>query len=432
MKKISRGFGLLEAVVAVAVIAVMSTVGYSTYQNHVVRTQEEVAKHDMLQIMGDFQKQYVKTGAYSDKNGQYSQTIINQVSTYNEKSKYFNFKLFPDGVANAHQHVCIVSSPKPDTMISNKVSSFSVDNYGKVYYGNMPDACNGFDPNEDDPKPSCKWETTFEQDKDCYCSFIKRQEEDARCKPEPEPASCTESTPFEKDEACYCSIGDRKTTDAKCKEEPEPQQCTDKTTFEQDKDCFCKFNPKSSKCNPYPPGPGGKCADMQAESPISWFAGDSQCSVDKYTFFGSGSCQGKSVLGGCSGNCDRTKNYVISGVPVSGNIQDSVIMYPISKPGQSAGGNMDRTTICNATCSGNCHDVTIVAGPNTDYPLCSGNCDRVTVVASGKSPKAVISCNGNCRGSSIHIPKSWGNMTLKQLCNGNCEGISITHYDENY
>lgn len=382
MIKKFKGFGLLEAMIAVAVVAVASTVGYSTYQDHVMRTQEEVAKQKTLVLMSDFQKQYVQTGAFSNATGEYNEKIVEEVNEYNKNNKYFSFKIYPDNVTYAHQNVCLEVTPKPDTIISKKAVPFSVDNFGAIHSGQMPNYCNGVAP-EPEPGPSCLWETTFEEDKDCYCSFEKHRDADKRCDPEPEPELCTENTPFDKDEAC-----------------------------------FCKFHKNDKQCNPFPPG---QCADMYAQQPIPWFTGGNGCKVAKGTFKASGNCSSKAVLGGCSGNCDRTTQYILDGAPVYGNLAGSLIMYPVSKSGQTGNGNVTKSTLCNATCNGNCDTVTIYAGPNTSYPLCNGNCKNITAIASGSQPQNVIICNGNCNGT-IKIPKAWGDVDPSKLCKGgNCK-----------
>lgn len=198
MKKISRGFGLLEAIVAVAAIAVVSTVGYTTYQNHMVRTQEEVAKHDAIQFMGEFQQAYVKKGAFSDKEGNYPEHIENEIYNNSDKSKYFLYEITPSRVKNEHQHVCVVVYPKPDTIISDKVQPFVVDNFGKTYsLNNMPDKCLGFVPEPKPPAPECTAETPFEVDALCYCNIGTRKENDPKCttppEPTPPPAACLEA-----------------------------------------------------------------------------------------------------------------------------------------------------------------------------------------------------------------------------------------------
>lgn len=141
MKSFAQGFGLLEAIVAVAVISIISTVAYTSYQNHILRTQEEVAKHDLMQMMGDFQMVYIKTGAFADPHGSgYSSNVVNTISEYNQKSKYFTVKIYPSNVANAHQYVCLLATPKADTLISAKAQKFVIDNYGKLYV-DIPASC---------------------------------------------------------------------------------------------------------------------------------------------------------------------------------------------------------------------------------------------------------------------------------------------------
>ena len=61
----SRGFSLIELMIVLSVIAILTTVGYPSYMNYVVRSSREAAKSELLQFANLQEKIYLNSSSYA-------------------------------------------------------------------------------------------------------------------------------------------------------------------------------------------------------------------------------------------------------------------------------------------------------------------------------------------------------------------------------
>lgn len=61
----SRGFTLIELMIALAVIGILVAVAYPSYQNYVVRASREAAKTELLELANLQERIYLNANAYS-------------------------------------------------------------------------------------------------------------------------------------------------------------------------------------------------------------------------------------------------------------------------------------------------------------------------------------------------------------------------------
>ncbi len=64
-----RGFSLIELMIAVAVIAILSAIGYPSYMNHVRSAHRSDAKAALLELAQFMERQYSSSGTYVFPSG---------------------------------------------------------------------------------------------------------------------------------------------------------------------------------------------------------------------------------------------------------------------------------------------------------------------------------------------------------------------------
>lgn len=511
------GFGLLEIIIAMAIAAILGTVGLTVYNDQIVRSNQEATKQEMVSLMGDFGKFYTQKGSYATRDGKLPNNIINEIETWNKNNKHYKFDVYvksstasgyqsntPDfyTMESNTQSVCIVAKPLDNTIMSG-TGTIIVDDSGATTIGNkdtasslcgnaipnpFPEPTNDVNPKptqsppppgpkgcEDPvyaylhpsecPIPDCNNKDYYNAHKDICdkpgdCSqesyYVIHPQECKKPSPEPSttPISPTcdiynswdANTEYQgKGEVVAWKEVIYRSVTWSSNEDPSTRyNHGDKTGEPWDKVADCQGKPTPTPSPSPSPSPSvsptptptpepdfptpvpNKCDQFNGmtESTVAWFKGTNQCKIDPKTKRVDGNCQDTKVTGGCSGNCDRTVNFIIDGGNgANGNCSDCVTAFKITSPGYGQNGNGDRSTICNGTvANGNMHDVTIVAGPNIKNALlCNGNCDRATIIVHPKTPEGVV-CNGNCHNIKVYVPKSWNVKTLSQICNGNCDG----------
>lgn len=71
--KIRKGFTLIELLVVVAIIAILSAVGLSTFVNAQRRARDSRRRADMLQIQNAMEQYYLLNNAYPNLGGGYTE-----------------------------------------------------------------------------------------------------------------------------------------------------------------------------------------------------------------------------------------------------------------------------------------------------------------------------------------------------------------------
>lgn len=199
MKK-KNGFGLLEIIIAMAIAAILGTVGITVYNDQIVRSNQESTKHDIVSLMGDFGKFYTHKGSYATRDGSLPDGVKNQVIAWNNNNnKLYKIDVYVKpssanmpkvGSSNTGyysmesntQTVCIVAKPMDNTIMSG-TGTIIVDEFGHTTVGGndtasslcgnaipnpYPDPTNDVNPKPTqtpDDKTSCDTITTFDDAK---------------------------------------------------------------------------------------------------------------------------------------------------------------------------------------------------------------------------------------------------------------------------
>ena len=61
----NRGFSLIELVIAMAIIAILSSVAWPSYQSYVTRSSRQAAQTELLQLANLQEKIYLNTNSYT-------------------------------------------------------------------------------------------------------------------------------------------------------------------------------------------------------------------------------------------------------------------------------------------------------------------------------------------------------------------------------
>jgi len=64
MRKIDRGFSLIELMIVVAIIAILATVALPSYRQHVIRSQRTDATAALLRVASNQEKYYIQNNTY--------------------------------------------------------------------------------------------------------------------------------------------------------------------------------------------------------------------------------------------------------------------------------------------------------------------------------------------------------------------------------
>lgn len=159
MNKIQeKGFGLIEVIIAMAIVAIMCGAGYASYQSHIIKVTENNATNEMVSLMTNYEKFYSQHGSYTKENGEVPDVINQAVIDNNSKLDYTYYKyiLHPRFVNSTTQTACITAIPNEKRGISNQLNIITVDNFGKVTLGGkIPSSCDdsGLNPSPD-PEPT--------------------------------------------------------------------------------------------------------------------------------------------------------------------------------------------------------------------------------------------------------------------------------------
>lgn len=317
MKKNHKGFGIIETLIAMALVAVLSTVGYASYQDHQAKVQEEKVQKELLTLMSDYGKYYAGHGSYTDEKGYPPRPITDAIiREANSKNSNYIVYTYPGGLSGFSNQVCLIAHPKYDAL-GGRLRDVSVDNFGNISKGDLPQNCGG---GSDDVTPEPTPEPTVT--------------------PTPAPEFCSLAENVDKPE-CFCNDINKNTNPSKYKAICE----NDDTVPDGDNQCL------DDKGQPLGIPPLTACSG--------------NCHGGKY-WACSGNCENSALCGtGCSGNCDGV--FIYKGA-CSGNCNDAKIWI---NSGQEY----------FPVCSGNCKGVTVVLPKdwqNRDdlIPICTNKTDK--------------------------------------------------------
>lgn len=64
--KDNRGFTLIEVMITVAIVAILATIAYPSYQNHVMKSQRSEGVRTLLEIAQNLERCYTLRGQYDN------------------------------------------------------------------------------------------------------------------------------------------------------------------------------------------------------------------------------------------------------------------------------------------------------------------------------------------------------------------------------
>lgn len=64
MKRVSKGFTLIEVMIVVAIVAIVATIAYPSYQRYVQQSYRAQAQADLMEIAQFMERQYTIANAY--------------------------------------------------------------------------------------------------------------------------------------------------------------------------------------------------------------------------------------------------------------------------------------------------------------------------------------------------------------------------------
>jgi type IV pilus assembly protein PilE len=126
------GFGIIEVIIAMAIVAIIGKVAYSSYQESLIRANEENAKHKLVNLMQEMEKYYATHGAYSATSGAWPAAVSQKIASLNANSKEpYTYTVFPLEPAGNNQATCINASPKSNTIQDNN-SQLLIDEQNNI------------------------------------------------------------------------------------------------------------------------------------------------------------------------------------------------------------------------------------------------------------------------------------------------------------
>jgi len=104
--RVSRGFGLIELMIAVVIVGILSTIAYPSYITYVKRTNEAEAQGQMMELAGALE-------AYRAKNFSYAGASLSSLSPSLEKTKHYTVVL---NLGANNQSFTINATPSTSSM----------------------------------------------------------------------------------------------------------------------------------------------------------------------------------------------------------------------------------------------------------------------------------------------------------------------------
>lgn len=130
--KSKLGFGIIEVIIAMAIVAIIAKVAYSSYQESLIRANEENAKHKLVNLMQEMEKYYATHGAYSATSGAWPAAVSQKIASLNANSKeLYTYTVYPLEPAGNDQATCINATPRSNT-IQDSNSQLLIDEQNNI------------------------------------------------------------------------------------------------------------------------------------------------------------------------------------------------------------------------------------------------------------------------------------------------------------
>ena len=130
------GFTLIELVVAVAMAAILGSVGVAVYRKHIVQVNQDSTRQNMITWVTSFEQYYAIYGTYATKNGAIPSTIA---QILREKNSFYRFAVYSkdaneNGLNPNTQSICLIAFPLASTVMKG-TGTIIVDNFGNARSG---------------------------------------------------------------------------------------------------------------------------------------------------------------------------------------------------------------------------------------------------------------------------------------------------------
>jgi len=129
-RTISKGFTLIELMVAVAVVAILGTIAMVTYTKQIQKSRRTDARSAVLDLAGREEKLFSTTNAYSDKPVDLGYGIAGDVFPMNVGSNYYQVTVTIPVLPNPPISYTITATPINAQLKDTSCTSLSVDQLG--------------------------------------------------------------------------------------------------------------------------------------------------------------------------------------------------------------------------------------------------------------------------------------------------------------
>ena len=135
MNKSSRGFSLIEMMIVVAILAIVTTWGYSSYRDTVMKSRRAEGLGELLMIADRMERYYADQQTYV---GATLGTSANAVHAVSSDNGYYNFSITS---ADAVQFT-ITAAPQGGQADDLKCKTFTLNSLGtRSASGSLGDKC---------------------------------------------------------------------------------------------------------------------------------------------------------------------------------------------------------------------------------------------------------------------------------------------------
>ena len=133
MNNSNRGFSLLELMIVVAILAIVTTWGYSSYRDTVLKSHRAEGIGELLIIADNMERYFSNRGTYA---GASLGTAANDVHALTSENGYYNFSI-TSATAVAFT---VTATPQGGQADDTRCGTYTYDSSGtKTASGSLPD-----------------------------------------------------------------------------------------------------------------------------------------------------------------------------------------------------------------------------------------------------------------------------------------------------